>query len=366
LYRKETTVTQVIYKIINLVNDKFYVGSTNNKKVRFRQHRKLLRGNRHHCKHLQAAWNKYGEDKFDFRVIEEVSTGISLQEVEDKYLQEHVGKPYCYNSGYASQAPWRNAPAHVTPNFGKAVSEEQKQAISTTLKAFYAENYYNHPRVGKLHSEETKAKISASKKGQNAGESHYRYGQVLSPEVRAKISATQAGRPSPRKGQKMSEQGRNNVKAAVKRGEESHFFGKRPVNADDLQRAIIATLPDRLVREFKSLTEMRNTLGVSIATIIRACKSGNPVKCGAIAGWVLSYKDAPQNVAPVIPPEYAHLPRSRQQAKEEGAKQYFTGIPCDRGHLSVRSTKGTCIECRREDDKLAYQKTKETACKKNV
>ena len=65
-------MTQVIYKIINRVNDKFYVGSTVNKKVRFREHRKQLRGNRHHCKHLQAAWNKYGEVKFDFVVVEEV------------------------------------------------------------------------------------------------------------------------------------------------------------------------------------------------------------------------------------------------------------------------------------------------------
>lgn len=316
----------VIYRITNMSNGNYYIGSAESFARREWQHKYDLRKGTHKNPRLQAAWNKYGEEMFVFEIIETVPEGVTAFEVENKYLAECVGKPDCYNI---------NTDAFV-------------------------------PRLGIPHRTESKDKMSKSRKGKAAGESHYRYGQVLSPEVRAKISATQAGRPNPRKGQKMSEQGRNNVKAAVKRGEESHFFGKRPVNADDLQRAIIATLPDRSVREFKSLTEMRDTLGVSIATIIRACKSGNPVKCGAIAGWVLSYKDAPQNVAPVIPPEYAHLPRSRQQAKEEGAKQYFTGIPCDRGHLSVRSTKGTCIECRREDDKLAYQKTKETACKKNV
>lgn len=316
----------VIYRITNMSNGNYYIGSAESFARREWQHKYDLRKGTHKNPRLQAAWNKYGEEMFVFEIIETVPEGVTAFEVENKYLAECVGKPDCYNI---------NTDAFV-------------------------------PRLGVVLSAEAKNNISIGRKGKHAGESHYRYGQVLSQEVRAKISATQAGRPSPRKGQKMSEQGRNNVKAAVKRGEESHFFGKRPVNADDLQRAIIATLPDRSVREFKSLTEMRDTLGVSIATIIRACKSGNPVKCGAIAGWVLSYKDAPQNVAPVIPPEYAHLPRSRQQAKEEGAKQYFTGIPCDRGHLSVRSTKGTCIECRREDDKLAYQKTKETACKKNV
>ena len=316
----------VIYRITNMSNGNYYIGSAESFARREWQHKYDLKKGTHKNPRLQAAWNKYGEEMFVFEIIETVPEGVTAFEVENKYLAECVGKPDCYNI---------NTDAFV-------------------------------PRLGIPHRTESKDKMSKSRKGKAAGKSHYRYGQVLSSEVRAKISATQAGRPNPRKGQKMSEQGRNNVKAAVKRGEESHFFGKRPVNADDLQRAIIATLPDRSVREFKSLTEMRDTLGVSIATIIRACKSGNPVKCGAIAGWVLSYKDALQNVAPVIPPEYAHLPRSRQQAKEEGAKQYFTGIPCDRGHLSVRSTKGTCIECRREDDKLAYQKTKETACKKNV
>lgn len=183
-------MTQVIYKISNLVNDKFYVGSTTNKKVRFRQHRKLLRGNRHHCKHLQAAWNKYGEAKFDFLVIEEVDLAISLQDVEDRYLREHVGKPNCYNSGYASNAPWRNAPPEATPNFGLVMQKDQKAKISTSLKEFYAQDYFNHPRVGTQHTDETKAKISASKK-----ENPYAYwqGKKRSNETKAKISESQKG-----------------------------------------------------------------------------------------------------------------------------------------------------------------------------
>jgi group I intron endonuclease len=189
LYRR-FVLTQVIYKIINLVNDKFYVGSTTNQKVRFRQHRKLLRGNRHHCKHLQAAWNKYGEIKFAFVVVEEVVGILSLQQVEDTYLREHVGKTHCYNSGYASDAPWRNAPPETTPNFGRVMAESQKLQISASLKEFYAEDYFNHPRVGKNHSEETKAKISA-KKLENPVK-HW-LGKERSVETRGKISAAQRG-----------------------------------------------------------------------------------------------------------------------------------------------------------------------------
>lgn len=40
---------------------------------------------------------------------------------------------------------------------------------------------------------------------------------------------------------------------------------------------------------------------------------------------------------------------SRAGAKAAGKVRYFTGVPCIRGHISVRSTKtGDCFECRRE------------------
>lgn len=306
----------VIYRITNMENGHYYIGSAESFARREWQHRYELRKGTHKNPRLRAAWNKYGENMFVFEVIETVPEGVTAFEVENKYLAECVGKPDCYNI---------NTDAFV-------------------------------PRLGAVLTDEAKQNISRSRKGKHAGENHYRYGKTLAEEIRAKISATQKDRANPRKGQPMSEKGRANVAAAVKRGSDSHFYGKRPENADDLQRAIVATLPDRSAREFKSLTELRNTTGASIATIIRACKSGSPVKCGGIAGWVLSYKDEQQNAAPAIPHEHAHLPRSRQQAKAEGAKQYFTGLPCERGHISVRSTKGTCIECRREDDKAAYER----------
>lgn len=195
-------MTQVIYKIINLVNDKFYVGSTTNKKVRFRQHRKLLRGNRHHCKHLQAAWNKYGESKFDFVVVEEVAPDKDLLAVEDVWLQQHVGKNYCYNTGATASAPWRGVFGEKNPKFGVARTHEEKAQISSSLKEFYAADYFNHPRVGVTHSEETKAKISASKK---ANPYAYWQGKERSEETKAKISEAQKGVAKP--GRKYTEEG---------------------------------------------------------------------------------------------------------------------------------------------------------------
>ena len=43
------------------------------------------------------------------------------------------------------------------------------------------------------------------------------------------------------------------------------------------------------------------------------------------------------------------LPTSRREAKETGAKYYYTGLPCSRGHIAPRKTKGCCIECMKAD-----------------
>lgn len=40
------------------------------------------------------------------------------------------------------------------------------------------------------------------------------------------------------------------------------------------------------------------------------------------------------------------IPRTRKEAKESGARKYFTGNPCPRGHIAERYTsKGSCVEC---------------------
>lgn len=43
-------------------------------------------------------------------------------------------------------------------------------------------------------------------------------------------------------------------------------------------------------------------------------------------------------------------PKTRKEAQALGAKFYFTGEPCTRGHISPRRTKGTCVACQKEDD----------------
>jgi len=278
---------QVIYKIINVVNNKFYVGSTTNKKVRFRQHRNLLRGNRHHCKHLQASWNKYGEDKFEFVVVEIVSEGMSLQQVEDIYLLQHVGQPMCYNSGYSSDAPWRNAPPQATPNFGKVMAQQQKEKISEALKEFYAADYFNHPRVGKKHTEETKLKIKQNRVP-TAGENHYRYGKTLSDETKAKIGAAQRGKPKV-EGRKVSEEGLLKIRENIESGRShKHWLGRKHTDeAKEKMSKTVFVMPDGIL--FPSLTAVLSHYGMKMPTLRRALVSGKHLTKGRLAGYSFRY-----------------------------------------------------------------------------
>lgn len=68
-----------IYKITNVVNNHFYIGSTVNIKNRWRQHRDDLRANRHKNSYLQRAWDKYSEKNFTFELLEEVSLADLVQ-----------------------------------------------------------------------------------------------------------------------------------------------------------------------------------------------------------------------------------------------------------------------------------------------
>lgn len=52
-------------------------------------------------------------------------------------------------------------------------------------------------------------------------------------------------------------------------------------------------------------------------------------------------------------------PKTRKEAKEQGAKYYYTGEPCVRGHIALRKTKGSCVECMKEDWKIDNEKRKE-------
>lgn len=87
-----------IYKITNIKNNKVYIGSSRNIERRFYEHLHKLRNNYHINKHLQSAWNKYGENNFKFEVIREVSSSI-VRKAEQFYINiyKSLDPLYGYN-----------------------------------------------------------------------------------------------------------------------------------------------------------------------------------------------------------------------------------------------------------------------------
>ena len=59
-----------VYIITNTNNFKVYIGSSHDIRYRWSRHKRDVNDNVHHSLALQRAWDKYGEDTFDFNVIE--------------------------------------------------------------------------------------------------------------------------------------------------------------------------------------------------------------------------------------------------------------------------------------------------------
>lgn len=61
---KNTHKLSGVYEIRNTLNNKRYIGSSINIYRRWRDHKRMLNLSVHPNKHLQSAWNKYGEKHF--------------------------------------------------------------------------------------------------------------------------------------------------------------------------------------------------------------------------------------------------------------------------------------------------------------
>lgn len=76
----------VIYKIVNIVNGKEYVGSAIKFNIRKNYHLTSLRKNKHHCIKLQRSFNKYREENFIFVILQDNINKSELLTIEQKYL----------------------------------------------------------------------------------------------------------------------------------------------------------------------------------------------------------------------------------------------------------------------------------------
>lgn len=91
------------YKIICSGNNKNYYGSSNDFPRRKSQHLSYLRRNIHINKHLQNAYNKYGEDSFIFIVLETFNNSDDMEAAEQKLIDKYMG--ISFNKSTSSKGP---------------------------------------------------------------------------------------------------------------------------------------------------------------------------------------------------------------------------------------------------------------------
>lgn len=230
-----------IYKIINIINNKFYIGSAVDLKRRKARHFSELRNNKHNNRHLQAAWTKYGEQSFVFVVVELVDIADDLLAAENRWLKEHVGKDYCYNIGVDATAPMLGVSGEASPTWGYKHTQKAIESIRAAS-------------IGRKQSDEV-----IQRKIINI------IGKPKPAAVRAKISATLSG-------------------------EGNFWYGKkRPDHGAKISKRVRVVKPDGSVTEYASILALREELGLKPPTVNRALQSGKPITRGKFVGWVFQY-----------------------------------------------------------------------------
>ena len=171
-----------IYKIINLVNQKAYVGFTSQSLER--------RWNRHlssaksgsHCA-IHGAIRKYGKENFKFELLEcSEELEYCLHVLEPKLIKEHNTK---VPNGY-------NLTGGGDGRAGCVVSEDQKRKTSMASKKLWADPIWREKKAvngkGWAHSEEVKKKMSLAQT--NAPWKYYK----RSEEVKKKMTKSRCKR----------------------------------------------------------------------------------------------------------------------------------------------------------------------------
>lgn len=124
-----------IYCIENLVNHKKYIGQSIDVYSRWNAHKNALNGNRHRNIYLQRAWNKYGEDNFNFYIIKECSSDI-IDELEKHYIS-------MFNSTYNQYG--YNIESGGNANKQIPIETREKMSEAKNGKYFSGENPKAHP-----------------------------------------------------------------------------------------------------------------------------------------------------------------------------------------------------------------------------
>jgi group I intron endonuclease len=186
-----------IYQIINKLDGRVYIGSSNNLKSRKYRHFLLLNNNNHDNIYLQRSYNKvkskYEEKNIKNYFIFEIIKRIEKYEDKEKLKEEllkweqhyldvfiikgNIDKKRCYNlcPTVINKLGFRHTKETINKlresHLGKKHTEETKQKMSISkskenhpfYNKIFSEEHINKLReshLGKKHTEETKQKMS--------------------------------------------------------------------------------------------------------------------------------------------------------------------------------------------------------------
>lgn len=216
-----------VYCITNTVNGKRYIGQSWNIERRWGDERYGRQLNTH----LTSSFKKYGRDKFTFEILVTVKetpfTQRWLDKLESKFIKAwdltNSSKGYNKKSGgmnglHNESTKQLLATKMIGKNVGRVASEETKAKLRAAQQKRRAAEALARPpkppRVPKPRkpiSEETKQKIAATLKGHPVSEKTRlaiaiaARNQVHSEETKQKMSASQKKRWETRRKEKMNE-----------------------------------------------------------------------------------------------------------------------------------------------------------------
>jgi hypothetical protein len=135
------TMNTGIYCIFNKITKKRYIGSASGKhgfRARWRNHKWRLRNGKHHSLYLQNAWNKYGEDSFEFFAH---CTGYEPGE-----LVITVGDVHLYNNQLDQTKELLTRKPYKLPTL-KIKNKGQQYLEDFVFEDFEVVNYKYHPKL---------------------------------------------------------------------------------------------------------------------------------------------------------------------------------------------------------------------------
>ena len=203
---KNDSGTCGIYKITRKDTGQAYIGLSENIERRWYDHTHSPQ-----LKHsyIDRAIKKYGADRFDLEIIEELPNDRDLLTEREAYWVKY------YNT-YKDDFHYNLTPAgDFSPMKVPEIAAKVSKANSGKNNPMFGKIGEEHPSYGYKHTPEAKEKMSKA----NSGENNPFYGKKHSEKARKKISKAH-------KGKKLSEETKKKMSEA-KSGENHPMFGKK-------------------------------------------------------------------------------------------------------------------------------------------